>query len=93
MDGLILQISERLLREVIGATGPQGEIFDALSQPFAVIYRLDGAPSDAMLVEGFGDQELLSAWLEQRYRGIEVVAVIRAGKPVKFNMRVKARIG
>lgn len=93
MDGLILQISERLLREVIGATGPQGEVFDALSQPFAVIYRQEGAPSDEMLVEGFGDQELLSAWLEQHYRGIDVTTVLRAGKPVRFNMRVKARIG
>jgi hypothetical protein len=34
------------------------------------------------------DQEI-----ERRYRTQDVVSVIHLGKPVKFNMRVKARIG
>lgn len=101
MEGLILQIPLRLIRETIDATGPQGEVLDAFGQPWAVLYRKATAAnelSERLVVAGFGPEDELAkiameAWLEEHYRSIDVTAVLHNGRPVKFNLRVKARIG
>lgn len=94
-----MQIPEKLIREAIDATGPQNEVFDAMALPWAVLYRKMG-DSGVLLVAGFGgplDDEQAKAgmesWLEVNYRDIDVTAVLHKGRPVRFNLRVKARIG
>lgn len=93
---LVLQIPADLLGRVIDLSGPQSEIRDALTQPWAVIYGVTGLPESQLtppVVFGFADKEALGTWMEQNYRSIDVLAVLRNGRPVKFDMRVSARIG
>lgn len=98
MEGLILQIPEKLIREAIDVTGPQSEVFDTMALPWAVLYRKMG-DAGALIAAGFGplDDEQAKAgmesWLEANYRDIDVTAVLHKGRPVRFNLRVKARIG
>jgi len=98
MEGLILQIPLKLIREAIDASGPQGEVLDALSKPWAVLYRDITGSAEPLAVEGFGLDDAaakveMETWLEEHYRAIDVTAVLHNGRPVRFNMRVKARIG
>ena len=93
---LVLQIPADLLGRVLDLSGPQSEIRDALTQPWAVIYGATGLPETPLTppsVSGFSDKEALGTWMEKNYRSIDVLAVLRNGRPVKFDMRVSARIG
>jgi len=94
---LVLQIPSDLLDRVLDLSGPQSEIRDALTQPWAVIYGVTGLPETPPYpppsVFGFSDKEALGTWMEKNYRAIDVLAVLRNGRPVKFDMRVSARIG
>lgn len=90
---LVLQIPSDLLGRVLDLTGPQSEIRDAMTQPWAVIYGGMSAMMEVPSVLGFADKEALGTWMEQNYRSIDVLAVLRNGRPVKFDMRVSARIG
>jgi hypothetical protein len=89
---LVLQIPADLLGRVLDMSGPQAEAIDAMTQPWSVIFRMmgvEGVPT----VHGFVDKAALGAWMEDAYRSIDVLAVLRNGRPVKFDMRVSARIG
>jgi hypothetical protein len=93
---LVLQIPADLLGSVLDLSGPQSEIRDAMTQPWSVIYREAGVPTTPLVlasVFGFADKEALGTWMEKNYRSIDVLAVLRNGRPVKFDMRVSARIG
>lgn len=101
---MVLQIPVRLLREVVAiqpdpSRENEGEdVHDPLfhdplftaAMPWAVLYR----GTDAFLrVNGFWEKEKLSDCVSDLYRAAEIVAVLHNGRPVKFDMRVKARIG
>jgi hypothetical protein len=87
----VLQLPVRLVSEII--TIPQGTdpppLLVAVSE-WALLYR---DISGCLSVFGFEDKGKLSECLADVYRTSEIVAVLCKGKPVRFNMRVSARIG
>jgi hypothetical protein len=56
---------------------------------WALLYRI----GEYLAVRGFSDKEQLSEFLAEIYRTAEIIAVLCKGRPVRFNMRVSARIG
>lgn len=89
---MVVQIPVGLLRELLNGN-EVNEVLDALSKPWAVIASHVGGGESHRRAVGFLTREALGDWLEFNYREMDISAVLRSGKPVKFNMRVRARIG
>jgi hypothetical protein len=87
----VLQLPVHLVLEIGAIPCPDdlpSPLFAAASD-WALLYRA----KEGLAVRGFEDKEQLSACLTDVYRTAEIVAVLNKGKPVRFNMRVSARIG
>lgn len=90
-DGRVLQLPVRLVREIcaIPWLEPEESALLMAVNEWALVYRVDGE----LRVRGFQDKEQLSLSLTEVYRTSEIIAVLCKGRPVRFNMRVSARIG
>lgn len=93
---VVVRLPVRLLRDCLpGAEMPSQvlRVLLDLAAPYAVVYRAAANEGAPLHVEAFPTKEALEAWLEERYRGIDVQVVLCAGRPVRYKMRVHARIG
>ena len=100
-EDVVLQLPVRLVREVANIQVDVPVVhesdmrtYDPLmiaASPWAVLYRnMEDGP---LHVAGFNEKEQLSDLISSLYRNGQIDVVLRAGRPVKFDMRVKARIG
>jgi hypothetical protein len=90
-DGRVLQLPVRIVREICTIPWEEPEASPLLLavSDWALVYRVEGE----LRVGGFSDKEQLSMSLTAVYRTSEIIAVLCKGRPVRFNMRVSARIG
>jgi hypothetical protein len=87
----VLQLPARIVWEI--STIPHVvedplPLFVAVSD-WALLYRV----GEYLAVRGFSDKDQLSEFLADIYRTADIIAVLCKGRPVRFNMRVSARIG
>ncbi|MFA4971201.1 MAG: hypothetical protein WC683_01220 [bacterium] len=96
----VLQLPVRLVREIANIPERTPEVRDAMeftdpllqaAMPWAVLYRHEAM--EQLQVAGFETKDALGEKVAELYRHAEIVAVLREGRPRKFDMRVKARIG
>lgn len=70
-------------------------LFESLGREWVIIYR--NHKEDDLRVRGFGDKELLAAFLSREYGreiGIDgVEMVLESGRPRRFQLEVRPKIG
>lgn len=91
---VVVQLPISLLGLIAQTAGADGA-FNKLDSPWGVVYSegASGSSDKLYMADGFSDREGLAVWLENNYNdeGVEVLAVLKNGKPRNFKMEVKAR--
>ena len=90
-EGVSLRIPLEMLKEFVGGDPHVLRDIDALASEWAVVYK-DG-DHDALCAIGFDNREDATAWVESAHGDCEIVAALNRGCPVKYSVRVRARIG